>query len=122
MDPLASNILDGGTVVSVVESIVLPGTLPGVVPSVVPNDVPGVVSTVSTGTLPDVEPGVVPKDVPGVVSPVVGGSLVVDGGYVVVVGDRVARLVGGHVAGGGSSHLSQMKNPILLFGPSVGSF
>ena len=122
MDPLASNILDGGTVVSVVESIVLPGTLPGVVPSVVPNDVPGVVSTVSTGTLPDVEPGVVPTDVPGVVFPVVGGSLVVDGHdrYVVVVVS--GRLVGGDVAGGGSSHLSQMKNPILLFGLSVGSF
>ena len=44
-------------------------------------------------------------------------SLVVDR-YVVVGWD----VVGGHVAGGGSSHLSQMKNPILLFGPSVDSF
>ena len=122
MDPLASNILDRGTAVSVVESIVLPGTLPRVVPTVVSNDVPGEVSTVSTGTLSGVEPGVVPKDVPGVVSPVVGCSLVVDGHdrYVVVVVRGL--VVGGHVAGGGSSHLSQMKNPILLFGPSVGSF
>ena len=62
------------------------------------------------------------------------GSIIVGHGVVSSVGvqvvvvlvslvvDRYVVVVGGDVAGGGSSHLSQMKNPILLFGPSVGSF
>ena len=78
------------------------------VPNVVPNDVPGVVSTVDADALLGVESGVVPKDVLAVVSL---ADVVVSG-----------HVVGGNVGGGGSSHLSQIKNPILLLGPSVGSF
>ena len=105
MNPLASNRLDGGPPLLGLGRF-LPGALPGVVPSVVPNDVPGVVSTVSTDALFGVEPGVVPKDVAVSLADVVKG------------GD----VVGGNVGGGGSSHLSQIKNPFLLLGPSVGSF
>ena len=117
MNPLASNRLDGETVASkdvepVDIFIVLPGAPPGVVPNVVPNDVPGVVSTVDADALLGVESGVVPKDV--LVLRVVWVSLA----DVVVSG----HVVGGNVGGGGSSHLSQIKNPILLLGPSVGSF
>ena len=113
MNPLASNRLDGETVASkdvepVDIFIVLPGAPPGVVPNVVPNDVPGVVSTVDADALLGVESGVVPKDVLAVVSL---ADVVVSG-----------HVVGGNVGGGGASHLSQIKNPILLLGPSVGSF
>ena len=71
--------------------------------------VPSVVSIVLPGESPGVVPSEVINDVPVVVSSV----------KVVVVGSSV---VVGTVAGGGSSHLSQMLNPSLLFGLSVGSF
>ena len=108
MNPLASNRLDGGPPLLGLGpfQIVLPGALPGVVPSVVPIDV----VAVSTDALFGVEPGVVPKDVRSVVA--------VSLADVVKSGD----VVGGNVGGGGSSHLSQIKNPFLLLGPSVGSF